>query len=498
MKGFAKLTAVAAIMAISTSAFAHRFDKLELKTNKNLKGRMVIDLSLRTAVGKSVKNLTIDTNDFNGEVIKVDTQNKNIKKIDYRIRLESRNNLPAVADTATAFLTGRIKLNSNGSNKIKRDKVQVERLKLGKKGIVCDNIVNVERKAEKLVLDLSNFVNLSSCSGNKLSEYTPSGIGSRRVDMGSNFYSIHDDIDMGADYARQFNAEYAHAILPKSHPMTVYLQRQMDKIANVADVPRTSHKKNNIGQEMNIRPKVHVVNADVLNAFALPGGNIYVFRGLLERAESIDSVMGVLGHEWAHVTARHGTKNVSRSIKMIYGSLIIYGILNIWADLSKDKVKKIVLPLLAEGARVGAVLAVLSKGREAELEADRLGSQYAMLAGFKPTGLAEMFTTFKSESGRVTNLEKILSSHPDHDTRIETNYMLSSLFYPAKNNDQYFERNQIEFEEAMSSLTDATVTGPIMGFSSSSKLANDFISGLKKQSTDMVMKEVEDYFGAKD
>jgi hypothetical protein len=76
--------------------------------------------------------------------------------------------------------------------------------------------------------------------------------------------------------------------------------------------------------------------------------------------------------------------------------------------------------------------------------------------------------------------------------------MLSSLFYPAKNNDQYFERNQIEFEEAMSSLTDATVTGPIMGFSSSSKLANDFISGLKKQSTDMVMKEVEDYFGAKD
>ena len=117
--------------------------------------------------------------------------------------------------------------------------------------------------------------------------------------------------------------------------MTVYLQRQMDKIANVADVPRTSHKKNNIGQEMNIRPKVHVVNADVLNAFALPGGNIYVFRGLLERAESIDSVMGVLGHEWAHVTARHGTKNVSRSIKMIYGSLIIYGILNIWADLIK-------------------------------------------------------------------------------------------------------------------------------------------------------------------
>ena len=68
MKGFVKLSAVTAIMAMCTSAFAHRFDKLQLKTNKNLKDRMVIDLSFRTATGKSVRNLTIDTNDFNRDI----------------------------------------------------------------------------------------------------------------------------------------------------------------------------------------------------------------------------------------------------------------------------------------------------------------------------------------------------------------------------------------------------------------------------------------------
>jgi predicted Zn-dependent protease len=79
----------------------------------------------------------------------------------------------------------------------------------------------------------------------------------------------------------------------------------MERIAAGSEIP-------------NLKPRVFVINANVLNTFALPGGNVYVFRGLIDSAQSEAEVMGVLGHEWAQVTARYGTKGMSKTIGTIF------------------------------------------------------------------------------------------------------------------------------------------------------------------------------------
>src|SRR5690606_37727220 len=148
----------------------------------------------------------------------------------------------------------------------------------------CSNILKSEVKADALIIDLSQFKNLSNCAGKDLPEYSPYHVGKRAVEDGSNWFSMTDDERMGREYADQFIRENHSSILPIDHPATVYRQDEMGLVARMGD-------------RRNVRPKVRVINAVVLNAFALPGGYVFVFRGLMERSPSESALMGVLGHE---------------------------------------------------------------------------------------------------------------------------------------------------------------------------------------------------------
>ena len=121
----------------------------------------------------------------------------------------------------------------------------------------------------------------------------------------------------------------------------------------------------------------HVVQDDSINAFAIPGGHVYVNTGLIRNANNASQLAGVMAHEISHVLARHSTEQLSRQ----YGLSVIAG-----AVLGQDPgaLSQIAAQIIAGGA-----LARFS--RDAEREADNIGIQAMAAAGYNPNGMAAMF-----------------------------------------------------------------------------------------------------------
>lgn len=452
-------------------AEAAKMKEVRVKVSPDLQGKLEGRLELtKGLLGKTFHtiNLGILKSGNNSFFL---PKAEDIKGVKTDIRLVSQTNLKD-NDSQSVHIQGTIKPGDG----FRGHELKIETEKF-KADINCSNVFRSNRNGEVLEVDLTSFKNLSDCGGKDVQDYSPYGIGKRKVDEGSNWFSLADDERMGREYSEQFIAENRSKVLPVDHPTTRYMQEKMELIARNSDMP-------------NLKPKVRVINADVLNAFALPGGYVFVFRGLMEKSPSEAALMGVLGHEWAHVTARHGTRGMTRSLKTLTAAVTVLLITQVWAEVTDDKVKKVILPLIGVGTVVGAQLKILSKGREQEMEADRIGSQYAMLSGYHPRGIGDMFKVFKREAGGggSTSIERILSSHPEHDTRIERNHVLSALFYPAR---QDYVVTSNGYEDAVLAMN----SEPIPDANETEILATAFVNGMQKQQEDIVTKHMEDYVG---
>lgn len=157
-----------------------------------------------------------------------------------------------------------------------------------------------------------------------------------------------------------------------------------------------------------------VLDSDVVNAFALPGGYVYVTRGLLALAKDEAEVAGVLGHEIAHVVARHSRE---RQTGQTIAGLLAAGIGIVLGS-----------PELAQLANVGgtALLAKYSRGQESE--ADRLGIDYLVRAGYDPFAMATFLETMRRSSqyeglrtgrGASEGGFDFFASHPQTESRVE-------------------------------------------------------------------------------
>ncbi len=152
-----------------------------------------------------------------------------------------------------------------------------------------------------------------------------------------------------------------------------------------------------------------VVDSPAVNAFALPGGFIYVTRGLLAHLDDEAELAGVVGHEIGHVTARHAVQAYSRSASANLG----LGLLSIFVPDARPYTN-------LASAGLGALF--LKHGRDDELQADRLGAEYAAQAGWDPGGIRDMLETL----GRLDSTEvdrrgipNWLATHPDPASRVE-------------------------------------------------------------------------------
>ncbi len=150
-----------------------------------------------------------------------------------------------------------------------------------------------------------------------------------------------------------------------------------------------------------LRPVV-VANADI-NAFALPGGRIVIFTGLLAAAENESEVAGVLAHEIAHVTQRHGLGNAAHNV----GAWVVLGWLFGDAGTLGDV-----------ATQLGLLTASNAYSRDQEAEADEEGVRTLVAASIDPHGLSRFFRTMQRQEGADAEVLEWLSTHPDTDSRI--------------------------------------------------------------------------------
>jgi hypothetical protein len=154
-----------------------------------------------------------------------------------------------------------------------------------------------------------------------------------------------------------------------------------------------------------------VVNMKEINAFALPGGPMYLNRGMIEASQSEAEMAGVMAHEISHVALRHGTAQATKAQKFQIGAVagqILGAIVGGTAG-----------SVIAQGSQFGLGAYFLKYSREYESQADILGAQILARAGYDPRQMANMFKTIEKESGGSRQPEW-LSSHPNPGNRYES------------------------------------------------------------------------------
>ncbi|MBA2669467.1 MAG: M48 family metalloprotease [Gemmatimonadetes bacterium] len=204
--------------------------------------------------------------------------------------------------------------------------------------------------------------------------------------------STQQEVQMGAQYASEINRQLPIVQNPQVH---YYINQLGNTIARQAD-PR------------GIQYTFYVVNAPQVNAFAIPGGHIYVNRGLIDRASNLSELAGVLGHEIGHVVHRHGIEQMQRAQNAELGVNLAYILLG----RQPSGVEQV-------GLQVGAGAFFARHSREAELEADRVAIEYMIATGIHPRGLVTMFETLIAERNRTPgSVEQWFSTHPLTEDRI--------------------------------------------------------------------------------
>jgi len=155
--------------------------------------------------------------------------------------------------------------------------------------------------------------------------------------------------------------------------------------------------------------KFYLVNSEQVNAFALPGGPVFITRGLLLELENESQLVGVLGHELGHINARHHARFLEKMVALNI-------LLGIGSVLLSDKPYG---QALIQFGQIGGMLLALKFSRDQEREADKLGIEFTIKAGYDPNGLIEVFHIFKRlEKNR---LPEWLSTHPLPESRIKEN-----------------------------------------------------------------------------
>lgn len=158
-------------------------------------------------------------------------------------------------------------------------------------------------------------------------------------------------------------------------------------------------------------------DAKTVNAFATPGGRIYVYTGLLLAADTEAEVVGVLGHELAHVVARHSARQLVAAKGLETVAAMALG-------QDPSDVAILTAGLIGKGS-------IMAYGRDMELEADQYGAKYANGAGYAPQGLVTFFEKLKAK-GELPGFLTFLSTHPTNTERIERlNALIAANGYQA-------------------------------------------------------------------
>jgi Zn-dependent protease with chaperone function len=217
--------------------------------------------------------------------------------------------------------------------------------------------------------------------------------GQTKVNPGWNMFSAQQDVEIGAQSAAEAERQLP---LVRDADVEAYVNRIGQKLAANAGGPQFQYR-------------FRVINASDINAFALPGGFVYLNRGIIENARNEGEVAGVLAHEIAHSALRHGTHQASKAYAAQAGLQILGGLLG-------GKVGNNTAQILNTVGGVGLNALFLKFSRELETQADVRGAQILAASGYTPADMVSFFNTLaKVDTSKKTTW---LSNHPAPPDRI--------------------------------------------------------------------------------
>ncbi len=224
--------------------------------------------------------------------------------------------------------------------------------------------------------------------------------------------------------------------------------------------PRLQAYVNDIGQKLarqsqraNLQWTFTVLDSPEINAFALPGGYVYVTRGIMAYLDSEADLAGVVGHEIGHVTARHGAQRATRQQNAGIGVLAA----SVLGAVLEAKGVGGAGDLLGGAAQNAAAGYVAKYGREQELQADGLGAEYLSRVQFDPRNMIDVINVLKNQERFAADLAKAqgrqppaqnsyLASHPSNDQRLDTITKLAAQY---KTTAPYQDEGRARYQQMM-------------------------------------------------
>lgn len=232
---------------------------------------------------------------------------------------------------------------------------------------------------------------VGAAKGKLNDDENPLMIGKRNINSHQiNFYSLNKEVNLG----RQLAAD-------------------VDRQGKFIEDPVVTEYVNRVGQNLALHSDakipftIKVLDSDDVNAFALPGGFLYVNKGAILAADSEAELAGVMAHEIAHVTARHGVEQASKATLANYAMIPLIFMTGGLGYIAY------------QAAQIGVPLTFLKFSRNVETEADKLGAQYLWAAGYDPNNFLSFFEKLeKKEKHKPGTLSKLFGTHPPTPDRI--------------------------------------------------------------------------------
>jgi hypothetical protein len=238
----------------------------------------------------------------------------------------------------------------------------------------------------------------------------------RELKPGFNLFSKDQDVQLGKEAAAQVQQELP---IIKNRRLEDYVRKMASRLWSLPEADEYPYT-------------IQIVHEPSINAFALPGGPMFVHTGLIEAADNESQLAGVLAHEISHVALRHGTNQASKANLFQLPLMLAGGAIG---DSMLGQLAKV-------GIGIGANSVLLKYSRNAERDADLLGTRMMAKAGFDPIQMASFFLKLEEEGG--SRGPEFFSSHPNPGNRMKSVQNEIALLPPFQTRSNNSEFNRIK------------------------------------------------------